>query len=285
MESVKKMKTDTDNADNMDGDALNHDVDMADTNVSPISRQQVLPTLPEGILFVALMNGRHRYFVPFTDCEFEGVQVSECMIDTGCNSHLLPLKKDELIQLSKKFDKINYQWSIVTSDGVGGVSLTLKIKKTMGDMTAIICGNPFQIEFLRFHLCHDDIVLLLKEEKSRFGREDLKILKEKYDMNHIFKRRTHALLGQVFYDKYLLLQFGGLCIIANEKLNTSMENLKRIASELTIVIKDALPKIFPKFNDLEDDDHNGDCENTDFVFFDEYLGDRCLFRELFLNTA
>jgi hypothetical protein len=127
------------------------------------------------------------------------------MIDTGCNSHLLPLKKDQLREIARLYPKNESIWELSYCDG----NCTLIVKKLVRIMNANIPlfddgatqhVSNFELPYLR--LCREDVRLLMDMfDEGRIVvsfynvsehqlRKDLHIIAE--------KRREHARVGQNF---------------------------------------------------------------------------------------
>eukprot|EP01125_Pyxidicula_operculata_P000620 TRINITY_DN10612_c0_g1_i1.p2 TRINITY_DN10612_c0_g1~~TRINITY_DN10612_c0_g1_i1.p2 ORF type:complete len:120 (+),score=22.63 TRINITY_DN10612_c0_g1_i1:3-362(+) len=72
----------------------------------------------QDILFYAFMNKKKRLFVPSTQNTFGTLTVKFLMVDSGCNSTLLPIESVESLQgLVKHFPLDDYIWTIANSVG------------------------------------------------------------------------------------------------------------------------------------------------------------------------
>jgi hypothetical protein len=110
--------------------------------------------LREEILAVAVKNARMRFFIPSTDNGFGGIKNSFVMIDSGCNSMLLPFPSnaDDL----RLFEDDIFTWQIFCSEGKEAVhSPTLVISRIDGLPVGnvVLAGRQvIELPLLRFHL-------------------------------------------------------------------------------------------------------------------------------------
>jgi len=96
---------------------------------------------------------KKRFFLASKKNNFGGFLVEAVMIDTGCNSILLPLNKDELPTLAKVFPFDSF-WDVGNSR-VASRSLTLKITPSVpGDRipirlcTDLLPEKPYEVDFI-----------------------------------------------------------------------------------------------------------------------------------------
>ncbi|KAG7357822.1 hypothetical protein IV203_014409 [Nitzschia inconspicua] len=124
-------------------------------------------SLQEKILAVALKNARARFFIPSTDNYFCGLKYDYVMIDSGCNSVLLPFPSsiDELTQFH---DEI-FSWQVFCSQGTGAIhSPTLVISRIDGLAvgSVLLAGRKvIELPFLRFHLGSQSAQTLVSLER------------------------------------------------------------------------------------------------------------------------
>jgi hypothetical protein len=60
------------------------------------------PHLPGGVIGVAYRNGRHHFFVPSKTNTFCGITYPYLMVDSGCNSLLLPFPQQDTENEARK---------------------------------------------------------------------------------------------------------------------------------------------------------------------------------------
>jgi len=125
--------------------------------------------MPVGVVAVAKMNSKYRFFLASTQNDFVGHKVDKVMIDNGCSSLLLPLRDGELITLPAKYPPESHVWRITDSRGVSHSSvflnITLKTGLPMGPIflcADLIPSNAATTsDRLRFHLCTEDMNLII----------------------------------------------------------------------------------------------------------------------------
>ena len=110
-------------------------------------------SLPTGVIAVAAMNNRSRMFVPGIDNTFAGMAFPHVMIDSGCNSLLLPLPHD--VSALNHFAGKSYAWTVSTLSGTGASNpLTLTIKSKLlphvGEMKLSVMSLSVPLPRLRF---------------------------------------------------------------------------------------------------------------------------------------
>ena len=223
---------------------------------SPMARK-LRRGLPQHIFAVAARNAKNRFFIPSKTNLFAGIRYEYVMIDNGCNSFLLPFK-EEAIAL---FDADHYQWKIAQSRGTGAVkSPTLIITLTggvssLGSMSLAGSGPLLQLTRLRFHLGSESARRLSSHAKlTDNGRETLTRFLSLMG-NRVSPERQHVLLGQAYLKGVLSLQLGGIFIMGDARTFPTLADYNRV-SELLEPLRDD----FPEFDDLEDEDHDGDAD-------------------------
>lgn len=236
---------------------------------SPMA-QKLRRQLPPHIYAVAAKNRKNRFFVPSKANMFAGIQYEYVMIDSGCNSFLLPFK-NEVFEL---FSGTEFAWSIRFSTGTGGIlSRTLNIKKirpalgTMGTMA--LAGNEglMEIPFLRFHLGSESVRAVLANHNNKLSQADVGKLNTFLSVmgNNEAPERNHVLLGQIYLDCVVSVQYEGFLLMGDGNHFPSREDFVLINNILIPLRED-----FPEFDDLEDDDHDGDeADCYEYEFMDE----------------
>jgi hypothetical protein len=107
-------------------DISNVDLESGDTKLnrpgaSSNDPQPMLKSIPNGILFLRLLNSRNRCFLPINKNYFGRIIVSKVLCDSACSTMLIPI--DSIKQLQQIFEIYHcedYRFSITRSAGVGG---------------------------------------------------------------------------------------------------------------------------------------------------------------------
>eukprot|EP01127_Copromyxa_protea_P006306 TRINITY_DN1610_c0_g1_i2.p1 TRINITY_DN1610_c0_g1~~TRINITY_DN1610_c0_g1_i2.p1 ORF type:complete len:234 (+),score=31.38 TRINITY_DN1610_c0_g1_i2:38-739(+) len=212
----------------------------------------------DSVVFYAIRNKKHRYFVPYQNCSFGGVIVPKVMIDSGCNTLLLPLERGQIGLLAELFPFDSHTWRIGLSNGVGGKSAVLHIEAASISVCLSPTALPISVNALRFHLHPEDfgeLLALVQAGKNVQGSEALATL----GSSGVPKRRTHALVGQWILGKLLVVQKDPVMFAVHSPDWTTME---RLINQVNFCGTQAAAS-FPSFDDLEDDDHAAD-DDTDF---------------------
>jgi len=257
--------------------------------------QPMMRNIPEGLVFISLMNKNYRYFVPSTKNYFGGIKVSKILCDSGCSSLLLPINSPEDLDRIFFLHGRTCSFSISESVGVGGTTLCLMVRSRglSANMEVQLCcdvlgeARPIMVEYLRFSLCLKDIADLVNKYAEKFSDLDLyrltleynksyeiRKIQTKYESkkgeeseeeealqeNDGIKRREYALLGQKI--------MRGLCCIKHLNCELYVDaavyqlpaNVQALENQIR-ELRDQLNKRLPMdFNDWEDDD---------FVFQDD----------------
>jgi len=219
------------------------------------------------VILFASMNKRFRFFIPSKDNYFGGVPVEYVMIDSGCNSILLPLP-ESLEFLEKTFVEPQYSWRIRTGKGVSGSSLCLYITAVIGKIQVSIHGKAVaEVDRLRFHLSSEDVKNLSACSALDITQKDLIV---QFFQTHVVSRRKHALLGQDILRFHLCVQTRDCFIVLNptcDSIPVSVRYLNALLVQESVKSTNAWTK---EFEDLEDDDHDGDDE---MQFIDDPIDD------------
>jgi hypothetical protein len=125
-------------------------------------------SLPPPVLAIASRNRKRRFFVPSVNNTFCGILDAQVMIDSGCNSFLLPFPENpnDLTALEGE----EYTWSIFSSSGTAAISsLTLRIERLddqpVGLMQLAFATVPVDMPFVRFHLGSASATSLVQHRK------------------------------------------------------------------------------------------------------------------------
>ena len=227
--------------------------------------------MDKGVILFSFENTKGRFFIPSKKNYFHGLEIPYVMFDSGCNSSLLPLTQGQVKDLFNKFPLTKgYRWSLGMASSQ---SPTLIIKLSGSQMQAQLAtdasGPSIDFPYLRFHLSLEDVLDLMSLIPSPLDTVEMSLLKEFVSMvtsikkNHptlkIAERRSHALFGQWFLDKFPSIQIGSVCMLVDTTFDWA--NATTIASNME-KNGQRLVKAIAEFNDLEDDDHNKDDEYT-----------------------
>jgi hypothetical protein len=231
--------------------------------------------MDKGVILFSFENYKGRFFIPSKKNYFQGLEIPYVMFDSGCNSSLLPLTLGQVKDLYNRFPLSNgYRWSLGGFNGVASLqSPTLRIKSSGSLMQAQLAtdanGPSIDFPYLRFHLCLEDVLDLLSLTPSPLDTIEIGLLKDfvemvasikkNYPSLKIAQRRSHALFGQWFLNKFPSIQIGSVCMLVDAKFDWT--NATTIASNME-KYSQRLVKTIAEFNDLEDDDHDKDDECT-----------------------
>ncbi len=187
------------------------------------------------------------------------------MVDSGCNTILLPLAEGQLETFPELFPKSDFDWIVSQSKGVSSSTPTLLIEPKTGDsIEAHLLKSYFKtpqlhLELLRFHLCSDDYELMLKTPKLLDGVLSLEgepfDPKELHVQSDKIPRRTHALLGQLAMLSRFHLSFQHDQYWALVDLNVFKRDIRTLFSSLKFFVGGPL-NLPDQFDDLEDEDHD-----------------------------
>lgn len=247
--------------------------------------------IPPGLVAVAKMNRKSRFFLASKENYFAGHKVETVMIDSGCNTVLLPIRDSvELESFREKFPPASFTWDLKESNGVSHSSICLRICRNSGGPIPIelckdlitdptsksVCLNPPKGSsgaLLRFHLCTDDMARLLKPDFENMFIDGTELLSNylRDNKTHI-NRKKYALLGQALLGEFACVQLRGLMAVFHPDIYEPINGWKDMACLRVIVDKHAL--LPERFEDLEDEDHNEeavDDEEYSSIFDMEYI--------------
>ena len=195
------------------------------------------------------------------------------MVDSGCNSFLLPFPQKETenggfevdTAALKPFLGDEFKWSISSRGGTGTIrSMVLRIRPrmdtgTMGEMQ-LAFARPIEMNYLRFHLGSSAADALKDHQKLLPAhKEALREFLTQLDGRHS-KERKHVLLGQHYLDQVCCIQNGPVMFMI-QKDSTESIDIRQV-SKLCDLFASPLVESFEEFDDLEDEDHDGD-DNED----------------------
>jgi hypothetical protein len=173
-------------------------------------------SLPPPVLAIASRNRKRHFFVPSVNNTFCGIQYAQVMIDSGCNSFLLPFPEnpDDLTALEGE----EYTWSISSPSVTGAISSpTLRIERLddqpVGQMQLAFATIPVDMFFVRFHLGSESATSLVQHRKLvDVHKNSLQLFLDNLG-TRISPERRHVLLGQMYLDQVCWIQNGPVMIM------------------------------------------------------------------------
>ncbi len=241
----------------------------------PIKQQVFLnifsPQVPPlGVIAVAKMNAKHRFFLASTDNAFAGHRVDKVMIDNGYSSLLLPLSPGDLLAFPAKYPASSHVWRIAHSKGVSHSTVVLTIAmKTGQPMPVFLCSDlipqqvPTTTEYLRFHLCTEDMKSILATPRLHNMFLPTAIQSLTNYMNSFatpISRKVHAVLGQQLFLDLAVIQLAGIIAIF-KPADFQPHGWQEMGFLRTFI--NASASLPDNFNDLEDEAHVVDVTETD----------------------
>ncbi|CAB9524316.1 expressed unknown protein [Seminavis robusta] len=224
--------------------------------------------LREEILGVAVKNARMRFFIPSTDNSFGGIKYTFVMIDSGCDSMLLPFPSnaDDL----RVFEEDIFTWQIFCSGGTPTLVISRIDGLSLGSV--VLAGRQvIELPFLRFHLGSVSAQAMVAHERldeDESAKLDSFLLQ--LGPNHILPERQHVLIGQTVLSKTYSLQAGKMLFIMRKGYLPVRDDLVAAWN----VVKNLEKPV--GFDDLVDDDHDGDWVTS---FDDEDCTESCFMDE------
>lgn len=166
------------------------------------------PVFENSVIAVFLLNARNRSFVPSSRNLIDGQQYEHVMCDSGCGSFLVPIcQSSDLLAMRQRYPDSQYVWKLREGGGAAGTIVTLRINHRMNTPFNItlgddIGGQQFQVPFLRFHICGEDVRFLLAVPEADGGfqdfmtetEENIRVLQNQ--QQSVSLRRNHVLMGQ-----------------------------------------------------------------------------------------
>ncbi|CAB9507023.1 expressed unknown protein [Seminavis robusta] len=235
-------------------------------------RVGALTKLPEDVLAVGLRNDKKRFFVPSGDNSFAGIAYQNVMIDSGCNSLLLPFPQDGISALTA-FQTNEFFWEISWSAGVGVInppSLLIYCQETNEDVGNLVLADRqvVPLKMLRFHLGSASARTLL-DSGILVAAEATKLEQFLADLDpRVSDERNCVLLGQAVFSQVFSLQAGKLLLIAKRGYFPVKEDFRAAWSVIrSFEGQGLMPN---NFHDLDDEDHNGDIISA---WSDEFEGE------------
>jgi len=231
----------------------------------------------DGVIALAKRNKKHRFFLASKKNFIGPLQVPAIMVDSGCSTMLLPLAEGQLHNLASLFPATDYHWRITVSNGVGANSLCLYLTKDVGMVNVVLCGDlglpkpprPCEVRYFRFHLCTEDLEELLKITTPLDPSQKSRITNFLAKNPNPTKRRKYALLGQGLLGNYSNIQHG-VAFVVVDPASFSPANLWSVLADYEHFLTQLPGGTLPDgFDDLEDDDHDGDDDDMMYSLDDE----------------
>jgi hypothetical protein len=209
-----------------------------------MTTQPLLLSRPEfvngNVLFLAKKNHYGNIFIPDIHNTF-GLDTNffeRVKIESGCNTHILPvINNQHLLDLTGFYPANDYIWIVTLGNGVSAKSIVLKISSRRRHQK-IVCGiganlgaSPFEMDYVRYYLCGDDIRYMVNDiasgESSRFHNFFNQKSRNTLIANaaSVALRRRHALLGQSLLTTHPSLdQNDYLFLFSSTGINSSFVN-------------------------------------------------------------
>jgi len=210
------------------------------------------------------------------------------MVDSGCNSCLLPIEENGLKNVLAAFPFQQFKWQISMGRGVAALqSPVLYVYPTLGKIGITIATDikplSVEVDYLRFHLCYDDAKILVDDPlyKDVFSRDKLEkfvsqmevLIKLSPDVKDVGKRRKHALLGQqlIGEDSIISIQYKNVFYLVNtsDPVELSLDKIVNTSFALKVRSEELIEKNFEQdeFHYLEEDDH----DSADMEAYDDNI--------------
>jgi hypothetical protein len=188
------------------------------------------------VSLVALPNKRRRYFIPshfnFFGCfsKYEsGINVQNVMLDSGCNTLLLPMDESTLDVLIEHYSGSQFFWSIIKTGGSGDFSSLVLVISASCPMTTNLFADVFhlsiKLDHLRFHISFQDAKNIISKRLNFLREADILVLEEfcrvvelieRKTGHTIGKRRNYALLGQMLMrQEFTIVQYPYITIFVH----------------------------------------------------------------------
>lgn len=215
------------------------------------------PPIPQGVVLIARRNRRTHYLLPTKDSSFCGVPCDHVMIDSGCNTVLLPFPHDR--QVLNPFSNDNFEWTINSSSGTGAIHCpVLKISNALDNVGVMdLPAFNFQapMPFLRFHLGSEECSWLLQNHPLRLGPRGRRALTSFLVQvgGAVIQGRSIALLGQMILKDLCVFQFGKVIYAMRPASTNGLMNPSQIAHDC-FRFANYHVEDYDEFNDLHDDD-------------------------------
>jgi hypothetical protein len=234
-------------------------------------------SLPAGIVFVAKRNKKDRFFLASKVNSFGGWNVEAVLVDSGCNSILLPILVGQLDRLLDVFPVKTHRWRASTSNGVNGRGITLNVRHFAIDFQTTLCHdmqNPetpcsLNLPMLRFHLCLDDAAQLVPSHPlfAALSTEGQSSISSFVQSSTSSNRRIHALVGQSLLsnDSIFTIQHRGIKAAFITTLFPTID-IRQIQDLDSFIVSTP-----DHFDDLEDEEHVGDEAVTLYRDYDTEL--------------
>jgi len=220
-----------------------------------------------------MRNKKNRFFLASTQNYFGNWKVDAVMLDSGCNSMLLPLQHDQISLVKNSFPVADFKWKIRSSLGVASQSLTLIISaRDQSKKFAIELCRDIRVDCvshcdsIRFHL--SNAVMSELKNCTYLTGVDRQKLTNFVQSGFKSRERKHALLGQAVMKYYPSIQYQSLYVIFHSEKHRILDLYDITYIDTFIEEWAELPE---GFDDLEDEDHDGDDEDAYLFGPDDYI--------------
>jgi hypothetical protein len=216
------------------------------------------PPYPTGVKIIARRNRHNHFAIPRKDTTVCGITYERVMIDSGCNTILLPFPDEgQRSEILRQFHNASHRWEIAWPGGTGGIHCpVLKIFPSVADDIGVMKFGEYHespMPFLRFHLGTDATTWLVNNPHrlDRFNIAKLhSFLRDMGD--NVAQGRTTAIIGQMLLRRLCVVQVG-IVMFMMEAADASINPL-RLHNEC-IEATNALVENYINFDDLFDDDN------------------------------
>lgn len=218
---------------------------------------------PPRVLVIARRTKYNHYFLPTQDTTFCGMLCKKVMVDSGCNTVLLPFPTEANRQtFLSQLNEPGYDWVIAWSGGTGAFHCpALKIfppGDSVGNMKFGVTGYEKAMPFLRFHLGSNEALWLLGHpmKLSPVDLDSLQKFLQSIGSREVLGRTT-AIIGQMLMKHLCVVQMGKVMFMFDPRDEDI--NVLRVGDACNNATK-GLVREFDGFLDLHE---------TDNDFFDE----------------
>ena len=222
-------------------------------------------------------NARNRYFLSTKKNFIGGINFPYCMLDSGCNTHLLPMDDEIYKGILHNFLNDSYIWNVKQGKGVAAFNSPVLIISHF-----LSVGNPVRFSLfndkyfettipnLRFHISLQDAQNLMKNKNlnKQISGENRRILndfveccdflKKRYPEKSFGERRKHVLIGQDIIKKFVFVEFGQVALFLDPQTWDEKTSVFIRIKQLTQIAQGNILQEFTgnEFENLEDEDHD-----------------------------
>jgi len=199
------------------------------------------------------------------------------MVDTGCNTTLLPIASvNDITSMVNLYPRSTHTWSITSGGRVAAATTPMLniVRRDGSDISVKLSGDCVEftssVKELRFHLCLQDAEHILASSSMAGcvigGMPILTTFVNSMQGKTLALRRTHALLGQSIIGSKLLLQWNKLMMLCPDRkaLEQCMDGYCDLLANCENKIVMNFEDDGQEFDDLEDEDHGSDFHRDEY---------------------